>query len=258
MNERICKYCECKFTELTGRQFANHVRWCDKNITNGDKGSKSIADAVNKRHDIRLGAYKDFTLICANTKCQKSFIHRCRELNLYKAPKCCSSVCSHALSASAPRNWTVDMKKKASDITSSLWDNEEYSNKCINNSNAIFSSKGETEIKKHFVNTYKFDEWTSGGNLKYKDGRLIRDLYSNKLKICIEYDGIWHFKDIKGQLNHKQRIDMLLEEWCIDNNWRLIRIDEDVYNKNKSDAINILIDCVYNKTNQIIKIGDRY
>lgn len=253
-----CKYCKCNFNELTGRQFANHVRWCDKNLTNGDKGSKSIADAVNKRHDIKLGEYKDFTLTCSNINCGNNFIYRCREKNLHKAPKCCSSKCSHILSSHATRTWTEDMRKKASDTTKLLWDNESYINKCINKGNRRFTSKAEELIRSYFITTFTNDEWTFGGMMKYKNEGLVRDLFSKKLKICIEYDGIWHFKDIHNQLERKQYKDKLLEEWCIDNNWRLIRIDENVYNKNKSDAINILIDCVYNKTDQIIKIGDRY
>lgn len=122
----------------------------------------------------------------------------------------------------------------------------------INNSK-IFSSKNERYIVKYFKDHYSKDEWKSGGGTKINDIQICRDLWSDKLKICFEYDGIWHFKDIHGQLQNKQLKDRLLEKWCLENNYRLIRIDEDEY-KN----INQIIDLIYNKSDQIIKIGSKY
>jgi hypothetical protein len=44
-----CKYCE---KEIEGKHslYANHVRWCDKNTTNGDKG---ISEVLSKSIIIR-------------------------------------------------------------------------------------------------------------------------------------------------------------------------------------------------------------
>ena len=83
---------------------------------------------------------------------------------------------------------------------------------------------------------------------------LSRDLYSNKLKISIEYDGIWHFENINGQLLNKQKKDMALEDWTILNGWRLIRIKEDLYKIDKKLWLDRLIESVYNSSEQIIKI----
>lgn len=117
----------------------------------------------------------------------------------------------------------------------------------------IFSSKNERYIVKYFKDHYNEDGWKSGGATKIDGVRICRDLWSDKLKICFEYDGIWHFKDIHGQLQNKQFKDRLLEKWCLENDYRLIRIDEDEY-----EDINQIIDVVYNKSDQIIKIGKKY
>jgi very-short-patch-repair endonuclease len=96
--------------------------------------------------------------------------------------------------------------------------------------------------------------WTSGGGIIHNGIRLSRDLFSKKLKVIIEYDGVWHFKDIHGQLKDKQVKDKALEDWVIENNWRLIRIKEDIYKSNKQLWIKELVKCVYSDDRQIIKL----
>jgi len=117
----------------------------------------------------------------------------------------------------------------------------------------MFSSKKEREIVKYFKENYPNDIWKSGGLLRSGDSRISRDLYSDILKICIEYDGIWHFKDIKGQLEKKKRIDLELERWCRENGYRLIRIQEQFF-----ISMEHLSDLVYNNKEKIIKIGNLY
>ena len=120
----------------------------------------------------------------------------------------------------------------------------------------IFYVKIEIRKYEFVFNKFPDDSWTYGGGLKYKNEKITRDLYSNKLKVCFEYDGVWHFKDIHGQLEKKQYKDKLLEEWCIENNYRLIRLKDEVYLKNKSKVLDLLIDEIYNGTNKIVKIYD--
>lgn len=118
----------------------------------------------------------------------------------------------------------------------------------------LFSSKNEREIVSYFKETFPDDIWKSGGRLKLNDEEtLSRDMWSDKLKICFEYDGIWHFKNIHGQLHKKQLKDKLLEQWCINNNYRLIRVDEDFYKD-----VHQIEELVYNNPEPIIKIGSRY
>lgn len=121
-------------------------------------------------------------------------------------------------------------------------------------SKLIHSSKNERAIVEYFKKSYPDDEWKTAGRLVLSDGSfLARDLWSDKLKVCFEYDGIWHFKDICGQLSKKQIKDKLLEEWCINNSYRLIRIDEKEYKNIKQ-----IVDLIYKNKEQIIKIGTRY
>jgi hypothetical protein len=58
---------------------------------------------------------------------------------------------------------------------------------------------------------------------------------------------------LNGQLFRKQRKDKLLEEWCIMNNYRLIRIEEGFY-----AGIEQIKELIYNKNEPIIKIGCSY
>ena len=118
----------------------------------------------------------------------------------------------------------------------------------------IFSSKNEREIVLHFKQTFPNDGWKSGGRLILDNKEtLSRDMWSDKLKVCFEYDGIWHFKDIHGQLNRKQLKDKMLEQWCINNGYRLVRIDEDFYRN-----VQQIEDLIYNNCDSITKIGNRY
>ncbi len=89
--------------------------------------------------------------------------------------------------------------------------------------------------------------------LKHKGEFLNPDLWSRKIKVIFEYDGIWHFKDIKGQLKNKQRKDALLEDFCLANDWRLVRIKEDRYLEDKDFWINKVKNTIYNNKDHITK-----
>ena len=110
--------------------------------------------------------------------------------------------------------------------------------------NSRFSSKEERRILDHLKAKFPLDEWTTGGALKLSNELIARDIYSSKLKICIEYDGVWHFRDIHGQLSSKQKKDLLLNEWCLKNDWKIVRISESWWHENdkKLELIESLID----------------
>lgn len=263
MEPRTCKYCEKTFTDMSGKVFANHVRWCDKNKTNGDKGRSNISKGINKGHDKRIGQIKSFTKICANSDCNSIFVVNCRSHNLNNTSNYCSIECRNIVSAHVDRIWTDEMKSEVSIRSKELWTQDEYIEKQMKNNMGAngkrrFTSKGEEEMREYFKTKFPDDGWTHGGSLKMGEHRLVRDLFSKQLKVCIEYDGIWHFKDIKCQLERKQIKDLALEEWCKENGWRLIRIDEDVYNADKKSTLELLESHVYNTNISVIKIGERY
>ncbi len=256
---RTCKYCDKMFTDVNVKIFANHVRWCDKNTTNGDKGGAAISKAAHERHDRKLGKVQIFTKTCMHPDCDATFTVECRKIDLNSISNYCSLKCRNSIGAHADRIWTDDMRSDASERSKLLWIQQEYRTNIMKTTgNRRFTSKGEEEVREYFKTNFPDDEWTHGGSLKMGDHRLVRDLFSKKLKICIEYDGIWHFKDIKGQLDRKQSKDAALQEWCLDNGWRLIRIDENVYKSDKQYAISLLESYVYDSHEPVVKIGDRY
>lgn len=155
---------------------------------------------------------------------------------------------------------TQEKRLQQSIKSKALYDDPEYLEKVSKRfkEKTHFTSKHEMYIRDYFIKAFLDDNWTYGGNLKYNDQILVRDLFSKKLKVCIEYDGIQHFKDIHHQLEKKQRKDLALELQCIENGWRLIRIDEDVYLKDTDYWLCELIRESYFGEDQVVKFGLRY
>lgn len=246
---KVCKYCK-KEIEGNNSIFANHIRWCDKNEENGDKGVSKNRESQIRLNEIRFGKNKEFTVNCE--KCKSEIIISEPEFQFPKKQKYyCNRSCSNS------RTFNLETKKLKSEISKEKWKNIDYAQRVIKNNidrNKIFSSKGEEEIRKYFIENFGNDGWTFGGGFKFENEILTRDLYSNKLKVIFEYDGIWHFKDIHGQLERKKKKDELLEKWVFENGWRLVRLKEDIYKMDKEYYIKILVKSIYEKTDQIIKI----
>lgn len=116
----------------------------------------------------------------------------------------------------------------------------------------IFSSKGERELIELIKDRFPNIKWSSGGGTnigKDLNDNIVRkahDLYSKELKLIIEYDGMYHFKDIYGNLSLVQFKDKLLEEYCIINGWKLIRVNEKTYHKMKWEIIDKIVDMINN------------
>lgn len=243
------KQCEiCNIICANHGVYANHKRWhhSSKPLQKQKCNfcSKEIANCSIEKHK-RL-CYK-------NPKNIKYCIYCKTIISGYKK-KYCNSSCfakhNNTTRKNVSRDYiTPEWKEKRRQTTIEQWKRGVHKI-----SREIFSSKNERAIVKHIKEQYPNDEWKNGGRLVLKDGTfLARDLWSDKLKVCFEYDGIWHFKDIKGQLKKKQTKDKLLEEWCKENNYRLIRIDEEDYQNVKQ-----IEDLIYNSKEQIIKVGNRY
>jgi len=151
----------------------------------------------------------------------------------------CSKNCSATVNNTG-RIHSQKTKEKIRKTTSKSiiekWKDPEYAKKSfVSAGKRRFTSKGELEVRNYFINKFPEHEWTFGVFFNVGSGRISSvDLYSKKLKICIEYDGIWHFKDINGQLKKKQLKDDMLNKWCQDNGYRMLRISEEFYKKDKS------------------------
>ena len=242
----ICEICGIEFN--TFQEKANHVRWQHKDEDFYETYKKNLKEAKKNQHIKNLGDFKPFIVICEC--CGKEFgvIER-EKKHPEKEKYFCGRSCANK------RYHTNETKKNISKSIKKLWKSGKYDELHLTESRIKmkFTSKGEDEIKTYFINNFKEDCWAFGGSIKHNNIRISRDLYSNKLKVCIEYDGIWHFKDIHGQLNKKQIKDLSLEEWCVENDYKLIRIREEIYQEDKEKWINILVNEAYNGKAKIIK-----
>lgn len=242
----VCEDCGEVFDKW--QQKANHVRWqhLDNELTDVQKLKR--AESSRLQNEIKFGKYITENITCC--KCDNQIEVKYREGKKKEHYYCCRACANSRGSRSDEFKSLVGKKIK------DKWNDGHYDESSARNHLKLpkqFSSKTEREIVKYFKEHYPNDNWTHGGGLKFSGVQLSRDLYSNKLKICVEYDGIWHFKDIHGQLDRKQLKDKLLEQWCKENDYRLIRIDEEAYK-----SITQLIEAVYNSTDQLMKIGVRY
>ena len=258
--DRRCQHCNQLFENIEGRVFSNHVKWCKQNPNNSYR--KETREKFSRGNDkstiTRHGELKWFEVECY--RCKTKFCVKEREKSFPKKEKYfCSNKCATIRDNPGPKdpNKIEELREKVRENTKDLWRNPDYARRVMEN-NKYFTSKGEREVKEYFQETNPDDEWTSGGGINVKGYTIPRDLYSKKLKVVIEYDGIWHFKDIKGQLKDKQTKDRLLEEWCISNGYRLIRIDEDYFQTAPTYWKHILLDEAYNGSKQIVKFGDKY
>ena len=248
--DRICQYCNETFFDVEGRVHSNHVRWCKKNPNDTTRN-------LQGGHDKKFGVLKEFIVRCDH--CHIDVVVKERELQFPKKDRYfCTRRCANT------HVHTEESKQKlkhSNRIASKLkWQDPEYQEKMKDafSSHSYFTSKAEVFIRDHFINKFD-DEWTFGGGLKVQSDCVVsRDLFSKKLKVCFEYDGVWHFKDIHGQLQRKQEKDRALEEWCIKNDWRLIRMSESFHLDHKDDFVYIIEDAIYNKQDQIIKFGKEY
>lgn len=91
------------------------------------------------------------------------------------------------------------------------------------------SSKGELEINKFLTSRHNFKTQHKIEGCKHK-GQLIFDFYISELNTCIEFDGEQHFRfveyyhrTIEG-FKEQQLKDKIKNEYCLNNNIRLIRI----------------------------------
>lgn len=247
--DRTCKYCKKIFENIDVKVFANHVRWCDKNT---DYDKEHFRKKQREARYVKKIIVEKECQECGNIfLVERSFLKDGKIKQLKKERKCCSQRCAKR------RHLSNEVKERMSKNIKRLWKNGFYDNTSFNNhlKNKKFTSKAEMEIRDYFIRNFPEDKWTFGGAIKKKNIHITRDLYSHKLKICVEYDGIWHFKDIHGQLKNKKMKDSLLEEWCVENGYKLVRIDEEVY---KKEGMSLLIEAIYNNNNQIIKLGNRY
>ena len=107
-------------------------------------------------------------------------------------------------------------------------------------------SKGEVKIKKVLeeLNISFIQQKTFDNLVGVNGGKLLFDFYLPEYNICIEYDGEQHDEDKRhGSWNHKSLTehDNKKNEYCKNNNIRLIRISYKNFNNINSEYISNLI-----------------
>lgn len=100
--DRVCPYCKKEFVQIEGRVFANHVRWCTENTSNGDKGKAIHLSAMREfieQHHKKI----EIECPCCHKKmfvtqgkiqkfCSRSCSNRMRKLSTFTRRKISKSV----------------------------------------------------------------------------------------------------------------------------------------------------------------------
>ena len=256
-----CPYCskEYKKRGIIHHIYRNHT---ERKFSSGfhgkyndDEYRKKLSLSTTNHYKKINGEIKEFQIKCF--KCNKEFIveEPEKKFPIKKKYFCCRSC---ANSRTFTKKDKKNLSEKVSKAIKEKWNDENYSKRVLKN-NRCFTSKNERLIRDYFIKEYPEDEWTFGGNLKYNETRIVRDLYSNKLKVCFEYDGIWHFEKVHKNHNliKKQKVDKALLDYCKENNFRLIRISETFF-KNNENIFDILEKYIYNDKQDLILLGDEY
>lgn len=251
------KRCEvCGFETDNGKVFANHIRWQhkyqDKNSPEFKRMSEKIkAKRLNNPTGMRIVSFKDSICPRCGKEFQKEIWTNSKTGKVKIKSKFCSRSCANSRVFSEEANLSRSLKAKAnpSGCRKPGWTAKSLARKN--------HSKRELEIVDFFKSNFQEDDWKVGlidGSKRHNGILLNPDLWSKKLKVVIEYGGIWHFTDIHNQLEHKQKVDIETVKWCKENGYRLIRIDEK--SKISNDQIK---EAVYNKKETFICFGsERY
>ena len=258
--EYIC-ICGKKFKSQ--KSLSAHMASCkeyylqrDGNLDNYNKRNLNMKKSKIAR-DKKLGICK-----AENLKKWKSEEHKCERCGkilteYYGSGRFCSQSCAN----SHPFNATEEFKNKIREYQKNNptgWANPEWRKEHPEFYNRLkkIHSKRELEIVDLLQNNFPEDKWKQGPIIDRPLYETIinPDIYSDKLQIVIEYDGIWHFKDIHNQLERKQEYDRLTLYWCQKYNYRLIRIDSELNLKD-----NEIIDIIYNSDEELELCGsNRY
>lgn len=236
MDNTKIKICEiCGFQTDNGKVMSNHKRW--KHIT--PVGSVAYKETQQKISESNTKDKTSNEMTCPECGNKFTVYGTERWLNSRKCPRYCSSYCRHKQGSKKVdyeklSDW---VKKHPVGCCSDEW-RLAHQDFVIKQNH----SKRELEIVDYFKTNFPDDDWKVGfidGSRKHDGVLLNPDLWSKKLKVVIEYDGDWHWKNIHNQLEHKQHVDKVTTEWCAKNGYRLIRIDENlkINNQQISDVI---------------------
>lgn len=236
-----CNICGLEFNNH--HLLANHIRWKHKDNSN------YLNNLSLKTKSVFNEKYGDWILEKINCpNCNLEFEIRYRPKKR-KEKYFCSQSCAASFN-NKKRTLSEDSKEKISKKIRNLWKDETYRSKIICNlkkDEKRYSSKGEREIRNILKNFYIV---LAHRNIKLDESlRKAIDIQLIEKNTFIEYDGIWHFKKVKENHNFslQQKKDKLLNNYCLVNKIKLIRIKEELYYSNKAKMIKDILNIIENK-----------
>lgn len=206
---------------------------------NYDKVGKSISQTLANKKQKLINEYLKNPTICKF--CQKQLPYEKRKY------KFCTRSCSSSYNSKLMSNETKQRISKS--VIKFRIEHPEIANKWTSThiNNKHFNSKGEKELLNIIQNQFPQFHFTCGSLRKIAERTYKSlDIYSNELKLIIEYDGVYHFKNIYNNLEQVQLKDELLNKWCINNNWKIIRVNEITYINQKDKVLSTIFELINN------------
>jgi len=173
-----CEICNIIFTNP--KVYSNHVRWKHTNI----EYKRQKCNVCKKQ--IRFENFLKHTSVCIIKNCK-----HCNAVISGYRKKFCNSTCSASYNNRIRKNnysyITPEWREKQRQHNLRNWNNGVHDT----TRREIYTSKTERLIVNYIKEKYPTDFWKSGGRLKLQENVYIsRDLWSDKLCVCFEYDGV--------------------------------------------------------------------
>lgn len=141
---------------------------------------------------------------------------------------------------------------------------EEFYEKCVRAMLNCWHSKPQLalfELAK-MIDGYSFksNQFVKSETFTKKSKRKQIDIADSKMRVYIEFDGPYHFKNINGTLEEIQSSDKLLDEHITRHGWTLIRVSYDQWNGKKFDdaCLKQFFEVLKNPKPGVVKIGKAY
>lgn len=239
-----CKHCDMQFEKW--QALASHVKYAHGKSWNVYK--ELARQGALKRLDQLYGVKKEFTVICKTCSTHFTVIEREKQ-HPKKEKYYCSIPCANT------RKHTIKSKQKTSASVKTAWENGKFDN--VNHSNPSRSSKAEREIAQFFKNRYGAKKVLRQRVKEYYGIRRAVDLLLPEFNAVIEYDGIFHFKEIYANtFDRIKEKDDKQNKYCKNNGIKLIRVKYTVYEKNKQSTLNKIIDLLENHKPDVYLLYD--
>lgn len=206
--------------------------------------SKSISETAKRKKNAKINEYLLNTTKCAY--CNTNLVFEKRK----------ATYCNVSCSNKNRRHSEETKQLIRSSVNNFIEEHPDQFYKFLDHENQKNNKKFSSKNEKELFNIIKkdFQSFTSGGSFKLDEKTFLPlDMYSKDLKLIIEYDGIYHFKDIYGNLKQVQERDAKLNQWCVNNNWKIIRVNEKTYLLHKQKVLKEIFSMInnYNQLNSI-------